>query len=99
MAAAVVLLAGTAMAQENGDAARGAAFAAANCSECHEIRPGHYESPWFDVPSFEDIANAEGMSEIALFAFFRTSHMDMPNFVISPDDIRDLTAYLLTMRD
>ena len=101
MAIAVVpLLAATlAAAQEQGDPERGYAYAETNCSECHEVRRGHFDSPWPESPPFEDIANATGMTEIALFAFFRTSHPNMPNLIVPPDDIADLTAYLLSMRN
>ena len=99
IAAAALLSGGAALAQERGDPERGLAYAEANCAECHEVRAGHYDSPWPESPPFEDIANADGMTEIALFAFFRTSHPNMPNFVVPPDDIQDLTAYLLSMRD
>jgi mono/diheme cytochrome c family protein len=99
-AAAALLAAGPALAQdqERGDAGKGLAYAEANCAKCHEVRRGHFDSPEPDVPSFEDIAKDEGMSEIALYAFFRTSHRNMPNFVVPPEDIADLTAYLLSIR-
>ncbi len=96
---AALVAVGAARAQERGDPERGLAYAEANCSECHEVRRGRYDSPLLESPPFEDIANAVGMSEIALFAFFRTPHPNMPNFVVPPEDIADLTAYLLGMRD
>ncbi len=100
LAIAALLAAGPAFArdQQRGDPARGLAFAEANCAECHAVDRGHFDSPEPDVPAFQDIANAEGMSAIALYPFFRTAHRSMPNFVIPPDDIADLTAYLLSIR-
>ncbi len=100
LAAAALLAAGPALAQdrESGDAERGLAYAETNCAQCHEVRPGHFDSPEPEAPVFQDIANAEGMSAIALYAFFRTSHASMPNFVVPPDDIADLTAYLMSIR-
>ena len=99
IAAIVVAAAGPALAQEAGDPERGFAYAEANCAECHETRAGHYDSPLLEAPPFEDIANDEVMTELALYAFFRTPHPNMPNFVVPPADIADLTAYLLTLRD
>ncbi len=97
--AATTFLAFTpALAEERGEAERGLAYAEANCAECHEVRAGHFDSPVLEAPPFQDIAKADGMSEIALYAFFRTSHANMPNLVVPPDDIADLTAYLLSMR-
>ena len=55
--------------------------------------------PAAELPPFEDIANDPGMTELALFAFLRTSHPSMPNLIVPPDDIADLTAYLLSMRN
>ncbi len=95
----VLLAPVAALAQERGDTARGQAYAEANCAECHEVRAGHYDSPWPESPPFEDIANDPGMTELALFAFFRTPHPSMPNLIVPPDDIADLTAYLLSMRN
>ncbi len=84
--------------QERGDAVRGLAYAEANCAACHEVRRGHFESPEPGVPAFQDIADAEGMSAIALYAFFRTAHRSMPNLIVPPEDVADLTAYLLGIR-
>jgi mono/diheme cytochrome c family protein len=96
---AALLIAAPALAQERGDAARGLAYAKAVCAECHETSAGHFDSPTPEALPFQDIANAEGMTEIALFAFFRTSHASMPNLVIPPEHIADLTAYLLSIRN
>lgn len=98
-AAVFAAFAGGALAQDRGDPARGYAYASRNCTECHEIEAGHYDSPRLEAPPFEDIANARGMSEIALFPFFQTAHVSMPLFVVAPDDIRDLTAYILSLRE
>jgi mono/diheme cytochrome c family protein len=99
LAAAAVIAAGPAFAQQRGDPDRGFAYAEANCAECHETRAGHYDSPLIEAPPFEDIANDEVMTEMALYAFFRTPHPNMPNFIVPPADIDDLTSYLLTLRD
>lgn len=91
-------IAAPALAQERGDPDRGLTYATANCIECHDVRRGHFDSPEPEAPPFQDIANDEGMTEIALYAFFRTAHPSMPNLVVPPADIADLTAYLISMR-
>ncbi len=100
LAAAAFLVAGPALAQdqERGDAERGRAYAEANCAECHQTERGYFDSPNPEAPTFQDIADAEGMSAIALYPFFRTPHKDMPNFIVPPADIADLTAYLMSIR-
>ena len=96
---AVPLLAGTAIAQESGSPLRGFEYAAANCAECHAIDIDDRESPLFEAPSFMEIAESGQMSEIALMPFFQTSHETMPNFVVPADSIRDLTAYILSLKE
>jgi mono/diheme cytochrome c family protein len=96
---AMPLLAGAAIAQESGSPLRGFEYAAEVCSECHAIDIDDYESPRFEAPSFMEIANSGEMSEIALMPFFQTSHETMPNFVVPADSIRDLTAYILSLKE
>ena len=90
----VLLTASMACAQDAGDATRGYEYASQRCAECHDIEPGIYGMSIFGAPSFEEIANTRGMSELALVSFFRTSHPTMPNFVVATPDARDLIAYL-----
>jgi mono/diheme cytochrome c family protein len=94
----LVLPAGAAISQESGSAVRGHRFALDTCAECHAVEPGIYESPVYEAPSFAEIADSEDMSSVALIPFFQTSHPTMPNFVIPADNIRDLSAYLLSLR-
>jgi len=39
------------------------------------------------------------MSITALTVWSRTSHPTMPNLVIAPEDMDDLIAYILSLRD
>jgi mono/diheme cytochrome c family protein len=87
------------MAQEAGSPLRGFAYAAENCAECHAIDIDDYESPLFEAPTFMEIAGSGQMSEAALMPFFQTSHETMPNFVVPADRIRDLTAYILSLKE
>ena len=97
--ASMSLLAAGAEAQESGSPLGGAAYAADNCAECHAIDLDDYDSPLLEAPSFMEIANSGEMSEVALFPFFQTSHETMPNFVVPADRIRDLTAYILSLKE
>ncbi len=83
---------------EIGDPQRGYAYAEQNCAECHAIDRGDYDSPFFGAPPFSEVANVPAMSELALLSFFQTPHPTMPNLIVPPDDIRDLVAYIRSLR-
>jgi len=51
------------------------------------------------APTFRQIANAPDMSEIALSVLLRTPHKTMSNFTFEPDELRDLVAYIMSLRD
>lgn len=89
---------GLAHAQESGSPVRGFEYALTHCAECHAIDIDDFDSPLFEAPSFMEIANSGQMSERALIPFFQTPHELMPNFVVQADDIRDLTAYILSLK-
>ena len=89
---------GTAGAAGVGVPERGYLYAEANCTECHAIDRGDYESPYYGAPAFSEIANVPAMSELALYSFFQTPHPTMPNLMVPPGDIRDLVAYIRSLR-
>lgn len=99
IAATLALAVGGASAAEMGDPAAGYAYAEDNCAECHAIERGHYESPFFGAPPFSEVANVPAMSELALFTFFQTPHPTMPNLIVPTADIRDLVAYIRSLRN
>lgn len=100
LAAALIasLSAPLAHAQESGSPVRGFDYALMHCAECHAIDVDDFDSPLFEAPSFMEIANSGQMSERALIPFFQTPHEFMPNFVVPADAIRDLTAYILSLK-
>ena len=54
---------------------------------------------WFEIgPAFRDIANTPGMTTTALTAFLTTSHPKMPNLILTPKEMADVTAYILSLR-
>jgi len=95
--AALTVLPGAAGAVELGDAKAGHAYATAVCAECHEVEAGQSFSPNPDAPSFQEVADTPGMTAQALAVWLQTSHPTMPNFIIKPDDIDDLTAYITSL--
>jgi mono/diheme cytochrome c family protein len=84
--------------QVTGDPAKGHQFARQICSECHAIEKGQRPSPNGQAPNFETIAKAPGLRAIALAAALRTPHRTMPNIIIVGDDLRNVTAYVLSLQ-
>jgi hypothetical protein len=50
-------------------------------------------------PAFRDIANTRGMTATAIRVFLTTSHPKMPNLILIPEEIADVSAYILSLRD
>jgi mono/diheme cytochrome c family protein len=84
---------------EVGDAAQGLAYAQKTCSDCHNVLKTGAASPNKDAPPFKQIANTPGMSITALTVWSRTSHPTMPNLMIPPNDMDNLIAYIMSLRD
>jgi len=87
---------GTAVARAQ-DIAAGQAIAETWCSNCHStvardaaVRDG--------VPAFFSIAQMPSTTEMSLATFLTTPHGRMPNFSLSRTEIRDVSAYILSLR-
>ena len=88
-----------AWAQSIGSPSQGLRLAQTQCAECHLVEKGPRLSPNPAAPTFEDIANIQGMTSTALTAALRTSHETMPNVIIKGTDIADVVAYILSLRE
>jgi mono/diheme cytochrome c family protein len=90
-------------AQEWGDAGKGLQFARKACAECHAVLKRQALSPAPNAPTFKEIANTPGMTWTALVVWFRSVHPTvpkrMPNFILSDDDMDNVIAYILSLRD
>jgi mono/diheme cytochrome c family protein len=95
----LIATATVAEAQERGDARKGLSFARRVCAECHAVSPSETTSPNAKAPIFKAVANTPGMTATALAAWLRTSHPTMPNLIIDPEDMDDVIAYILSLRD
>ena len=91
-------LQGDVAAQELADIAAGHTLAREVCAVCHEVEGGRTGSPHPDAPTFRRIAGEPGMTAIALNAFFHTPHKHMPDLVLTRDEIRNVSAYILTLK-
>jgi mono/diheme cytochrome c family protein len=87
------------LAADIGDAGRGLAYAQEVCAECHNVLRSDAASPNRLAPPFKKIANTPGMSITALTVWSRTSHPTMPNLMIEPNDMDDLIAHILSLKD
>ena len=86
-----------AAAQEAADAATGAALARTWCSGCHVVDP--QQSRGTDaVPSFAAIAAAPATTPASLHAFLAMPHRPMPDLKLSGQQIDNVAAYILSLR-
>jgi mono/diheme cytochrome c family protein len=88
-----------AIAQERGDRERGRTHAENVCAVCHAIDPGEIHSPVAGLAGFEEIANTRGMTALALKVWFQSPHPSMPNFILAPEEIDNLVAYILSLKE
>ena len=87
-----------ARAQEPGSPAKGLNYAQQVCALCHAVRNGDQTSPNPLAPNFEAIANTSGVSGISLATILRSTHENMPNFVLSPNEQDNIVAYILSLK-
>ena len=95
---ASALASGYVEAQETGQTGKGLALAQQVCAECHAIDKRQVRLPNPAAPRFEAVANVPGMTAIALTAALQTSHRTMPNLVLDSDELRNITAYILSLK-
>jgi mono/diheme cytochrome c family protein len=96
--ASLLLLPAAAAAQDLGNAKVGKEFAERVCADCHDVDPAGKISVNPDAPSFQSVADTRGMSARALAVWMQTSHPTMPNFVLKPDDMDNVIAYIMSLR-
>ncbi|MEY9884784.1 c-type cytochrome [Bradyrhizobium sp. USDA 329] len=77
--------------------AEGHRLARAWCQTCHAVEP-HMIGVFDEAPGFQAIADRQGTTALSLKVFLRTSHQNMPNLVISPEQADALSAYILSLR-
>jgi len=85
--------------EEFGDARKGLAYAQKACAGCHAVQRGQTISPNPAAPTFKSAANTPGMTALALTVWLRTSHPTMPNLIIEPNDMDDVIAYIMSLRE
>jgi mono/diheme cytochrome c family protein len=100
--ATLIVVLGTAASRAHGqigDVSAGHALARQACVACHVVEAGEARPRLIAVgPAFPAIANTPGMTATALHAFLTTSHPKMPNFILTPSEMDDVIAYILSLR-
>jgi len=68
------------------------------CSGCHRVDLEQQKMGNDAVPSFSSVAQMNSTTEISLAAFLSTPHGRMPDYSLSRIEIRDVSAYILSLR-
>ncbi|MCW5717624.1 MAG: cytochrome c [Chitinophagaceae bacterium] len=94
-AAALALLAGCASVTPT---ATGLSLVTANCAGCHAVGPAG-PSPHPEAPPFRELKERYPVAFLAeaLAEGIATGHPAMPEFVLQPDEINAVIAYLETL--
>ena len=83
---------------EIGDPQSGFEYAYSTCAGCHAV--GEEQSPNPNAPRFKDVANTPGMTPTALMVWLQGAHHPtMPNIIIRGQELRNLIAYILNLKD
>lgn len=79
------------------NATTGASIVTTECAACHAVGD-EARSPEAKAPRFADIAAMPSTTELSLKVFLRSSHRNMPNIMLEPDEIDSITAYILGLK-
>lgn len=91
--------AGASAASDQGNVAAGKRYAETYCAECHAIGPDTLPSRVREARSFPDVANTPGMTQTALAVWLQTMHPSMPNIMLEPDDLNNVIAYIVSLKN
>jgi len=82
------------------DPKQGKVLAEKLCTNCHLVGSAQQQQPAnADVPSFPEIANLEGQTAGAITARIMLPKHPMPTIPLTKDELADLAAYILSLRD
>jgi mono/diheme cytochrome c family protein len=68
------------------------------CAECHLVAREQPNVPSDAVPSFFAVADRASTTEMSLRAFLMTPHGEMPNVMLSREEIDEIVAYILSLK-
>jgi mono/diheme cytochrome c family protein len=98
LATAMALGVGGGAAAQEADIDAGAAYAKQVCAACHAMLANQENSPLLEAPPFQEVADTPGMTELALSVWLQSSHPTMPNIVLKQDDLRNVIAYIRSLK-
>jgi mono/diheme cytochrome c family protein len=81
---------------DEGDPQAGFDYAKGVCSKCHGISAE--KSPLANATRFREVADRPGINGTALRVWLETSHPTMPNIIVEPQDMRNVVAYILSLK-
>jgi mono/diheme cytochrome c family protein len=85
---------------QDGNISAGHAFAREACKSCHMVEAEEGSSRVIVIgPAFREIANTPGMTATAIRVFLTSSHPKMPNLILTPEEMADVSAFILSLRD
>ncbi len=96
--AAVVSCAGISTAEAAGNAAAGKALAQASCASCHLVSPDQ-KSATTEAPPFTTIAKRPVEEIEELDAFLAAPHPPMPPVSLTRQEISDILAYIVSLKE
>ena len=69
------------------------------CAQCHAFE-GQLPPVGSPVPPpLAAVANLPSTTELSLRAFLYTPHLKMPNLMLTPGEVADIIAFILSMRE
>ena len=95
----ICIFSSSAWAQATGDPGRGKDYALKTCASCHGVLATDLSSPRPNTVTFTVVANAPGMTGIAINVWLQTPHRSMPDLIIAPQDRADVIAYIESLKD
>lgn len=76
----------------------GARIAHTWCTNCHVV-DSHDKGVKNDAaPTFPSVAQRKGMTAATIRVFLSTPHTKMPDFSLTRTEIRDVSAYIMSLR-
>jgi mono/diheme cytochrome c family protein len=84
---------------QGADPAEGARLAEAECAACHAVGADpRAKSADAKAPRFLDVAKMPSTTELSIKVFLRSSHRNMPNFILSPEESDAIASYILGLK-